>query len=631
MCVTLSWLTSEVDGNARSFRHGSVRWDYAANQISGILTLPPFGTAVYDMGSGALLSVTDEFGREQNSTYLFDVKANANNERYPCRQSGYGGWYMDGVRIYYQPENKRIVMTDAGSRELLHVVLENVETPRYDGSERWLPNCRYLMLKFGRYGLQETLVVDMATSERVFSVKNTLIRGFEVDPSGTFAVVSTRLGSSLLYIPTGTQHVLNPQPHISPYGTGSVYTYFGLNWDLANNQVRMRDYNSLIRVYDLTTGYLVALLDSDGNPTDEGTLTAVREQIGAPYGCRFKIEYQAYNQRLVIRDPVTHALIAVVEDHLPVDGFHMIGRSPDCHYIAGALGTEEDRDTIVWDLNTLTRVGVFENAVKIPHPLEWSPYGGYVVVNTRDGGYLWHLPSDTRTKLNSESIEIASSYYFNNEDRYVQPYYRRTIRSFHYLEWDMSSGQLLAVPVERNNVVIAYDLATGQPVAEYGVGQHTGPVKFLKYDDDRLIVYSDVSSGRPSDGGLALWNRNTGEGIQLAMDYYVKPYYESSSYYHHSRPQFSPDDRYLLLTSTNYLYVWDLGALAGSAPHLPNVTIKVPGADTAQFIDNMTIETVDFTYNEELRQRRLYRRTKYHWDAATGELSWQNSQELRRR
>src|SRR5690606_32260985 len=58
------WLTSEADGNSRTFRAGSVRWDYAANQIVGVLTIAPFGSAAYDMSSGALVGLTDQFNRK---------------------------------------------------------------------------------------------------------------------------------------------------------------------------------------------------------------------------------------------------------------------------------------------------------------------------------------------------------------------------------------------------------------------------------------------------------------------------------------------------------------------------------------------------------------------------------------
>jgi hypothetical protein len=621
------WLTSEADYNARIFRPGTVEWDYATNQIRGVLSISPFGSAAYDMNTGKLLALTDQSGKplDPNAPGLFDMQANTSGDAYPCRTSAYGGSYLDGARVLYQPQNHRIVMQDENTRELIRVLEENIDTYYY-GGESWLPGCHYMVYQLGRYGDADTIFYDMETGTRTLVIEDRLIRQSNFDPSGTYAVITTRLGASLYHIPTGRRSVLIPNVMISPYGSGRVWAYDRVEWDLANNQVRLLSRqsnwtNNIVetRIFDLNTGSLLNVLDWNNESLNNDDTQAISEQIAAPYGCRFMVRYQTYNNRVVLQDPVTGELIAVVEDNLTLNGFRLLGKSPDCRYIAAALGTEEDMDTVVWDLSTLQRAGVFENAVEIPHGLNWSPYGGYVVVSTRNGGYLWYLPTDTRILLNPEDE--------NEYHRYYSGGYA-TVRSFHYLEWDMERGQVLAVPVGRDNTVIAYDLATGQPVAEYGTGNRVGPVNFLQLDGTGLLVYTSADTRVEDDpaNGLALWNRDTGTGIQLAMNFYPAPYYGGPR--RHANPQFSLDGSRMMMRSSNYVYIWDLTALAGSEPYLPNHVYQVPDTRTFQFIDNDTFEVTTFTSTRYQLARRLYTITTYRYDVNSGALLSETPEEF---
>jgi hypothetical protein len=655
------WLTSNGDYNAQSFVRGTLVWNYGEDTLTGRITLGVTfsvdqAIATYNMSTGELLSLTSQDGQpitlSANSAYR-DAEANPDNP-YPCRATDssyypdqFGGYAtIDNVRVLYEPQNQRIVMRDAGTRDVLQVIAENIEITRYE-RETWLAGCQTLV-----YEADDQLVFyNMEAAREIFRVTGRLyLSRLRVDPTGQYIIITTQVGAELYHLQTGAHFTLIPYVYFSMLGSGSRWSYNRVEWDLPNGQVRLilnSTYTAAYpsaspletRVFDLNSGILLNVLDWQGQTVASDELVNAQTQQAAPYGCYFTVNYQVYNQRVILETFRNGDFIDVLEDELVTDGFRYLGKSPDCRYIAASVGTADDSDTVIWDLATKSRVGVFENAVDIPHGLNWSPFGGYVVVSTRNGGYLWHLPTDTRVQLTAQAgsseseIDSFYSYYYSSQTGY---------RSFYYLEWDMAQGQLLAVPLDRLDTVIAYDLASGAAVAEYGVAGRSEPVQFLQLPDNRLLVYT-TRSGQQSDdatNGLALWNRSTGSGIQLSMPFYVVPYYganqrsenpELDANYrllNYGNPVFSSDGRYMLMTSRNYGYVWDLSALAGSEPYAPNV-YPLEGTLGAHFLDNATFTTFREVTTVDQYRRGEYEIASYIYNADDGSLVSASSQVYR--
>jgi hypothetical protein len=129
-----------------------------------------------------------------------------------------------------------------------------------------------------------------------------------------------------------------------------------------------------------------------------------------------------------------------------------LGWSISCRYVAGAVGSPESMDTVVWDAQTGERMGSVPDAHAQPHHITWGP-DDYLVVETRNGAILWHVPSYRQTTLTTHFDPVA-------------------VRSFSRLRWDATHAQLIANLAGSGRVV--YDLNTGQEVPQ--VAQRTDTI-----------------------------------------------------------------------------------------------------------------------------------------------------------
>jgi WD40 repeat protein len=593
------WVTSEADYNARSFRAGTLRWDYGANQVSGILSLPPYGTAVYDMATGDLLSLSDQFGRAidpANGRYT-DAQG-SDGERYPCRNAGYYGETLDNTRLIYDVNSQQLVIQDAGTHEAVYV-LEQYSEPANVGRNPWRAkyyvNCRFLLFEGTLYDLQNNQKYQI----------NRPVHQFDIDPTGTYVVSTDSRGAYLYHLPSGRITTLVPTVQQSLLGSGRIWAYDVLEWDVANQQVRLAwAYSTETSVFDLNTGALASIVNEDNEAIDVEEVTATETRRNAPYGCRWSVEYVSYNQEVIIH--LNHQRLAVLQSNFITEDFRNTGKSPDCRYVAAGVWNGSNYDTYVWDLNALNQPLIFADAHDTTHKINFAPYGGYAIIHTRNGGYLWHLPTDSRVQLNTGVIN-------NNQSSYSLP----VVSNFIRFQWDMSAGQLLAVPVERTDTVVAYDLATGAIVGEYHIAGRAAPVEFKQLDATHLLVTTSYEAREREHraNGFAIWNRQTGQGIQFAMDFYSV-----------GGVQFSPDGSLLITLSANYVYVWDLNALSGSEPHLPNYVHQLASTGWLHFIDNNTIESRTNTSSREDIARRRTEWTYYQYDVRTGALlsEWQD-------
>lgn len=602
------WLTSEADGNSRAFRAGSVRWDYAANQLIGVLTIAPFGSAAYDMSSGALVGLTDQFNRPQDvTTASYLVQGREGGEKYRCVGRG-----IENTRVIYQPEYERIALVDSGTRQLVRVIINavpNVDIRLYG----WLNQCRYFLFRSA-----ETYILhDVELQQSVGEFKH--LNDLQTDPSGRYAVYDTHVGSFLLHLDTGEKFSLNPGVRIETYGSGAVWSYDTVRWDVENNRVTLGIYYaqwkkwwypsqppSELRVYDLQTSTLLSVDIRDVYTSSPEDLGRFASQQQAPLGCRFRVLYHIESQSVIVRDELDRTTLAVLDPNIDVQRFAYHSKSPDCHYIAAHVTKDDVRDTVIYDLSTRARVGIIPDAIGLDRHIDWAPFGGYALVHTRDGAILWNLISNEQSTL-SRSASLAfvpGQRLWERDNRVV---------NFIQISWDMARGILLGVPTEQPDHVLSFDLSSGTIVGQYDIGGRAAPVRFMRFDNGRMLVYTSPATTIALDNGFALWSLDSGTGIQLALNRIVQP-----REYLRQSPQFSPDGRLMLLRDWKRLYIWDLTALNGSAPHLPNYVIEPETTRGAQFIDSTTIETFELHGDDTQRlERTLY---YYSYDAITGAL-----------
>lgn len=602
------WLTSEADGNSRAFRAGSVRWDYAANQLIGVLTIPPFGSAAYDMSSGVLVGLTDQFNRELDTARAgYQIQGRENGEKYRCVGQG-----IENTRAIYQPEYERVVLIDSGTRQLVRVIIEDVasEDIRLYG---WLNQCRYFLFRSANI----YTLYDVETQKAVGEFRR--LNQFQTDPSGRYAIYDTHVGSFLFHLDTGDKFSLNPSVRIETYGSGSVWSYDTVSWDVEHNRVTLGIYYaqwkrwwyrnqppSEVRVYDLQTGLLLSVDIREvfsSSPEDLGQFSAQQQ---APLGCRFRVLYHIESRSIIVRDELDRNTLAVLDPDVDVQRFAYHSKSPDCHYVAAHMTQNGVRDTVIYDLATQARVGIVPDAVGLDRHIEWSPFGGYALVHTRDGAILWNLISNVQTPLveGTALAPVPGRSWWERNNRIV---------NFTQVSWDMARSVLLGVPTAQTDRVLAFDLGSGAIKAQYDIGGRAAPIRFMRLDGGLLLLYTSPATTTALDNGFALWSLDSGEGIQLALNSIVRPYE-----YLRRSPQFSPDGRLMLLRDWKLLYIWDLTALNGGAPHLPDYVIEPETTRGAWFVDDTTIETFELHGDDTGKVKRtLY---YYAYDALTGAL-----------
>ncbi len=119
------------------------------------------------------------------------------------------------------------------------------------------------------------------------------------------------------------------------------------------------------------------------------------------------VRYTHGNLSLI--DWISGSTIATLEEDSPTSNFWLIGWSPDCHYLAGAFLQPDDRyTTMVWDVVNGMRLGTIEDGYRTPHHLTWSPRSDALVVETRNGAFLWNLAPNQRLQLTLDSLVGAS-------------------------------------------------------------------------------------------------------------------------------------------------------------------------------------------------------------------------------
>ncbi len=492
-----------------------------------------------------------------------------------CEYTG-AAYYQANVFPRYEPPASRLVLVDwsttADVREL--------ETGLVTGgfyALGWSVDCRYLAgAIINAAGNYDTVVWDAVNGGRVGTISDAVGQPHFVTwgPSN-YLVVETRNGAILWNVPANSQLILT-----TSWDAYTVRNFSRLRWDAENNQLIVNLAVGGRVAYDLTTGQEVPMAANTTHsiPTDPNALgtvviggNAYPCQIGYSYGYRnwfYDSGYQvpgvyarySFTDHLIYLalDDVDRPdeTLQVIEGGLDIIWFEFRGWSANCRYFAASLGNADGTsDTAVFDIVENRRVGTFVGARAILHPLSWSTTGDALVITTRDGGYLWYLPTDTRTLINT-NVETALAD-------------RSGITSFYRVYWDNRRGQLLAVQVGSGNAVTVYDIYSGTQVAVYSLGVDDSPVSILlSSDGSHILVYGTNNA--------ALWNRESSASI-LFSDFAFNPYYTL----------FSPDNRYLASFRFSELVIWDLQNPNGDTT--PNYVYSGFRSYNIAFMDNATL------------------------------------------
>ncbi len=361
----------------------------------------------------------------------------------------------------YSVSARRLVLVSWTSGEELRTLASDVQVMQILG---WSADCRFLAVAEGTSDVMNTVVYDTTSGENMGGVDDAQHQPHHITWGyDDYLVVETRNGAILWHVPTGQRFTLTES-----YNTTTARNFSRLRWDGANGQLIADLAVGGRVVYDLATGAAVPVATQQ---PDSRTVDGNAPQVvigGRSYSC---LSYYRYGYRdwfgsggvpdiLLHYDVQNHLVslqlndiygpelvIQTLEDDVRASYVVNRGWSPTCRYIAASLGIPEQdaSDTVVYDAVAGRRVGEVPDAQHIPHPIQWGSDGKTLLVQTRHGAILWDLATNTQTTV-SDAVEIPLAG-------------RSDVRNFTVTTW--TDGQLLAVPVDTPNSVVAFDPTGG--------------------------------------------------------------------------------------------------------------------------------------------------------------------------
>lgn len=316
------------------------------------------------------------------------------------------------------------------------------------------------------------------------------------------------------------------------------------------------------------------------------------------------VRYEVSTQRVLLVSYTTGDVIQELESGVDTQQFDVRGWSDDCRYMVASLGAWGQQQTAAWDVKENRRVGTIQTIAQSYTGLAWSPDNIYVLIESVTGGYLWHLPSNAQHLLTTYSDGYGQNFY------HFRGYYSTSAS----ITWDFSRGQLLIINRgPASNGVTAYDLASGQQVGFFHIGDAPTPIRYQFLENGNKILV-DSDTGVNSLIGRALWDRNSLSG------FLVEGIYSFSS----REIFYSPDSRYLVMGLDKTVRVWDL-ANAGPGLQTPVIDWHNSWFETARFIDATTLDIVQL-HQFAFPQGGF---TLYRYDVSSGTLLFEYRQEDR--
>ncbi len=489
----------------------------------------------------------------------------------------YGAHYRPHLFPRYEPHNRRLLLVDWATGDEAMTLSTDLPDTRILG---WSVDCRYLAVAVGSVESMDTVVWDTVDNLRIGAVPDAHQRPHVITwGPGSYLVVETRNGAILWNVPANTQVILTDS-----FDPATTRNFSRLRWDATHNQLIANFAVGGRTVYDLNTGQeTVAAGQTDSVPKAQkqfGTIVIGGGQYPCQSGYRYGYRNWFVISGMVIPgiypkfNPTTNSIYLVLEDH-PEPGeviqvieadvnaswFQFRGWSASCRYFAASLGIpgQDASNTVVWDIIENRRVDVYPDARQIMHPIHWAEIDDTLVIETRDGAFLWHLPTNTHTLL-TDHVQVALSG-------------ASGIASFDKMVWDQTRQELLAIPVNNPNAIQAYNATTGQQIALYELP-----------DDERSFSDFEVSS----DGNyllmltadaIVLWDRNTSAASVIKTDDHLRWSPEKRGV------ELAPNHQHLVASDSTVVVVWDL---------TNSIDVPLYKHDTSRFypirfVDNVTV------------------------------------------
>lgn len=471
----------------------------------------------------------------------------------------------------YSASTHRLVLVSWNTGEEVRMLAEGVQVMRVLG---WSADCRYLAVAEGTPAVMNTVVYDTTTSQRMGSIDDAHQKPHPITWGyDDYLVVETRTGAILWHVPTGERITLTDS-----YNTTTGRNFSRLRWDGEHGQLIADLAVGGRIVYDLATGQVVPVAAPQ---LDARIVDNTLPQIvigGREYPCRgsFDYGYRGWFDGMGVPDVFLHydvqnglvglqlndpfgaeAIIQTLEDGIDASYVVTRGWSPTCRYIAASLGIpgQDASDTVIYDVIEGGRVGVVPDARHIPHPLQWGSDGKTLLVQTRHGGILWDLATNTQTDIN-DAVEVPLAG-------------QSGVRNFSASAW--SDGLLLAAPVDAPNTVVAYD-------SESGEGRTVAT-----FDHDVKVLLS--GPGGWGIAGLEVpGERYEQQAVFFRADGAVQVDLGIASYVSTSNIFISPDGRYFVMHIREGLAVWNTAT--GSR------TVYQPESfGNYRFVDNVTLQS----------------------------------------
>ena len=403
----------------------------------------------------------------------------------------------------YSQSTGRLVLVSWTTGEEVRTLAEGIS---FVSAVGWSADCRYLAIAEGTPEVMNTVVYDTQTSQRMGSVDDAHQQPHPITwGPNDYLVVETRNGGILWHVPTGMQVQLSDS-----YNTTTARNFNRLRWDAANNQLIADLAVGGRVVYDLTTGAQVPVMvqapEVQVQSDDSFVVVGGRPYLCEP-GWGLALDYD--DESHVVSVKLTYyggsggrpdSTLLTIEDGIDASWFAPRGWSTNCRYAAASFGVpgEDASTTVVYDIVTGRRVGEIPDAHLIMHPIHWSPDGDTLIVETRHGAVLWHLPTNTKTLINDTAEEPASG--------------SSTVRNFAAMLF--VDGGLLNAPLSAPNTLVVSDLSTGN---ERVITTLSSPVTGLQQVADSWVIAFLQQGDNQYIAPAVFVNLSTGDQVQATL------------------------------------------------------------------------------------------------------------------
>ena len=370
----------------------------------------------------------------------------------------------DRIHIFvrYEASTRRLILVDWASGADVQILATDLpDTIR----PLWSPDCAYLALAVQAGTGWDTVVYDVAANAEVGRIPDARGNPHPLTwGPPPYLMVETRHGAYLWNVQQNTQiHITES------FNTTTGRNFSRIRWDAQHQQVSVNLAVGGRTVYDMVTGQPVAeaayvtdsIPDAPGNTGEiviggkayecqRSTQYGYRNRFSAEGIAAVQVDFNPTSQTLFVRlrnHSSQIEALQMIEDHVGASYFRFMGWSRSCRYFYGYLGVpgQNASDTGVWDVVENRRIGTIPDARVIPHPVSSSTFDDALFVQTRSGGYLWHLPTNTQTSIAYEADIPASG--------------RSYVRNVANYRW--AAGQLWVQPLNAAETWDAYDVVTG--------------------------------------------------------------------------------------------------------------------------------------------------------------------------